>query len=198
MADTFWSDAKLEPKRAYRFLMEIAGTGNGFNKGIRNYVIKKVKKPSFEVSESKHSFLNHSFKFPGKVTWSDITVTAVDALEPDGAQALMALLNDAGYKKPTKDSATPGPSAQTISKKKFVEAVKRIVIRQIDSDGNIVEEWEPKNAWCKVAEFGDLDTDSDELMNIQMTFAYDYPEFRSFATALKTDGGAVFPLSGTP
>jgi hypothetical protein len=45
---TFWQDADIQPKRAYRFLMSVEGP----NASIKRFLIKKVNKPSFTVSES--------------------------------------------------------------------------------------------------------------------------------------------------
>ena len=61
----FWSDYSIsadgkggmEPKRKHVFLFSIAGK----DLSIENYLIKKVKKPGFEISESEHKFLNHTF-----------------------------------------------------------------------------------------------------------------------------------------
>jgi hypothetical protein len=42
------------------------------------FYAKTAEKPSFALGEATHSFLNHTFKFPGRVTWNDVTITMVD------------------------------------------------------------------------------------------------------------------------
>ena len=85
----FWQQGNLEPKRAYRFILSVPG--QQFN--IPEFLIKKVTKPGFEVTESQHQYLNHTFKFPSRVNWTDVTFTIVDVMgEDNGSGALMKLL----------------------------------------------------------------------------------------------------------
>ena len=88
---TFWQDAQIEPKRAYRFLMSVEGP----NASIKRFLIKKVNKPSFTVSESEHKYLNHTFYYPGKVTWNDVTFTIVDVVDAgdDATAAVMSIFS---------------------------------------------------------------------------------------------------------
>ena len=79
----FWADAVTEPKRAYRWVMNF--------RGIDQWVMKKVTKPNFTVSEAEHSFLNYKFFYPGRVEWNDITCTLVDPISPDASATLMKL-----------------------------------------------------------------------------------------------------------
>ena len=56
MAEKFWADARLEPKRQHRWLLNLDG--------IDAFVIKTVQKPSFSVSETTHQFFGHQFYYP--------------------------------------------------------------------------------------------------------------------------------------
>ena len=64
---SFWSDSGLEPKRKFRYLLYFAG--------MPQFIAKTVTKPSFQVGSSQHSFLQHNFNFPGRVTWQDVQIT---------------------------------------------------------------------------------------------------------------------------
>ena len=170
---TFWQDAQIEPKRAYRFLMSVEGQFGG----IKNFLIKKVNKPSFTVSESEHKYLNHTFYYPGKVTWNDVTFTIVDVVDPadDATAAVMsifsgkgALQTGMGYQLPINEGVT-----STISKKKSVSALGVVKIRQIDGDGRNVDAWQLNNAWIKDVKFGELDYNSEEMLNVDVTLRYD-------------------------
>lgn len=76
MADNFgskfWANITSEPKRKYRFILNLAG--------IDSWVITRVDRPSFNVSESEHTFFNHKFYYPGKVEWQTVSFTTVDPI----------------------------------------------------------------------------------------------------------------------
>lgn len=161
----FWADAVTEPKRAYRWVMNF--------RGIDQWVMKKVTKPNFTVSEAEHAFLNYKFYYPGRVEWNDITCTLVDPISPDASATLMKLLKDSGYVYPD-NIDMDGPV--TISKKKSIGAVGgSIFIKQIDADGQgIIEAWELKNPWIKSINFGDLSYEDDAIVEIEVGLRYDW------------------------
>ena len=55
---SFWSDAKLEPKRKYRFRLIVNND--------ESYIVTKVKNPAVKISETPHKFLNHTFYYPSR------------------------------------------------------------------------------------------------------------------------------------
>lgn len=73
----FWSDNQVEPKRKFKFLLTIDGATQ--DETIPSFVVKKVTKPSFKISESSHQFLGNKFYFPGKLEWNEIDITLIDA-----------------------------------------------------------------------------------------------------------------------
>ena len=86
----FWSDATgQDPKRQYRWVMRIAS--------IPAYVIKTVTKPSFTVTEVEHKYLNHTYYYPGRVTWNSVTLTLADPVNPDVANTLTNIVKNSGY-----------------------------------------------------------------------------------------------------
>jgi len=163
---SFWNDAGLEPKRSFRFLLSIMGAGTKLD----NFLIKKVSKPSFSISESEHKFLNHTFYYPGKLTWNEVTFTVVDVVHKgsDATSALMNMLDQTGYELPIKSVDNP----KTLSKQGAVSAFT-IVIRQIDANGLNVEEWYLHNSWFKDIKFGELSYDTEDLLNVDVTVRYD-------------------------
>ena len=52
-------------------------------------------------------------------------------------------------------------------------------IRQMDSNGKLLEKWTLKGAWAKSISFGSLEYSSDELVTIDITLAYDYATFNT-------------------
>lgn len=160
----FWSDAKgKEPKRAYRWILDV--------NGIDTYTIKKVSKPSFTITESEHQFLNHTYYYPGRVTWNTVSFTLVDPIEPDAASKLLNIIRDSGYSPIS--NADPN-NLGTMSKSKSTEALKEIKIQQLDGNGSIVETWTLKNCWIKDVKFGELDYSSDDMLEIEVEVRYDF------------------------
>jgi len=161
MSEGFWSEAATEPKRAYRWMLLLGG--------IPQWLVKKVSKPAFTVSESEHTYLNHKFWYPGRVEWNTVSLTLADPVTPDAAETMMGILDAAGYKLPTApDQFT------TISKAKAVQALGQVTIQQIDHAGKEVETWVLKNAWVKDVKFGELDYTSDEMVDVEIELRYDF------------------------
>lgn len=168
----FWNDKSIEPKRSYRWVLNIGG--------IPHWICKKVDKPSFSVSETPHRYLNYTFYYPGKLEWNTLNITLVDPINPDASKTLMNVLEKSGYKVPQN-----GNEIQTFSKEKSVDAINPIVITQVGPDGEPIEEWSLYNPWVQQVNFGALDYDSEELVNIELTIRYDY------ANITKTAGQPV-------
>jgi len=165
----FWSEQynanSKDPKRGFRFKI----TFQGMNGGDIVWFAKKVAKPSYTITESKHSYLNHNFYFPGRVEWDTIAMTLVDPVSPGAVAQTNALVVASGYQ-------IPGSPADLsfISKGKSTSAVGYLVIEQIDSDGNVTEMWTLKNPFIKSVKFGELDYESDDLSQIELELRYDW------------------------
>jgi len=117
----FWSDANLgqpEPNRNYRFLVQVGD--------LPPWLAKKVGKPSFAISETEHTYINHKFWYPGRVEWNTVDVTLVDPGGPDVVQSIWNIVRGSGYVMPT-DSGT----TRTISKAASVDALGMVRIQQI-------------------------------------------------------------------
>ena len=177
----FWTDAQFEdPKRAYRFLVDIGRMPNG-----ATWYAKSCKKPEITISTIEHNFLNHRFYYPGRAEWSEVTVTLVDPLSPDAAINTAAIIRASGYNPPKNVSDTT-----TISKQASVAAMGSVVISQIDSVGNAVETWTLWNPFVTGVTYGDLDYSSDEMTEITMTIRYDWAVIE---TSIASETGATRP-----
>jgi len=157
----FWQNNNIEPKRQYRFVLRISD--------LPTYIIKGVKKPGWKMTSTPHQYLNHTFFYPGRVTWDDITFTIVDTVgdNSNGTKLIMDKLKEAGYTLPAEDDYN------TISKASATRAVGQVVIETIDAEGAPVESWVLNNAWITAATFGDLSYDQEALLNISLTLKYD-------------------------
>ena len=162
---TFWTEASVEPKRKFRWLLYLSG--------MPQFIVKSVKKPAFKVGSTPHQFLNYEFHYPGSVKWDPVSMVIVDPVNPDSAASLYKILETAGYVIPT-DYAEAAP--KTVSKAAMVEALgNEIKIVQLNPDGNIpIETWTLKNPQIESVEFDQLDYSSDELLNITIGLKYDF------------------------
>jgi len=178
----FWFDYEnLQPKRKYTFILSLGGEPSGDDAPnaslkMEEYLVKKVKKPGFSVSESKHAFLNHTFYYPGKIEWKEVTFEVVDVISPNTSNTFLKILQESGYRLPKSPVDTGDGTAQTLSKKNSIRALGTPRIHQIDDDGNVVETWKLFGAWVKDVEFGELDYSAEDLMSIAVSLRYDFAE----------------------
>lgn len=176
----FWSDAAIEPKRKYRFLLS-------FN-GIPQWIVKTTGKPNFSVSESEHSFINYKFYYPGRLEWEEVSITLVDPVDPDASHTMLQLIENSGYVAPHNFLNDPqgrgvASNVVTFSKKRAVDAVGgRMFIHMIDENGAPIETWSLYNPWIKSVNFGDLDYESDELVNVELSIRYDWADLETKVT----------------
>ena len=167
----FWASPGVEPKRGYRWIMRL--NTNIIGSQIDSYLIKRTSRPSWTLTESQHVFLNHTFYYPGRLQYNELSVQIVDAVDPNGAVTLMNMLAEAGYRRP--DAAANDTGYQTVSKAGFTDGVLgNPEIIQLDENGQEIETWKFFNAWIKSCTLGDLDYTSDDLLNVDMVIRYDY------------------------
>mgnify|MGYP001167763159 FL=1 len=166
MSGLFWSNVNTDPKRRFRFILT---AGN-----IPIWTIKTVTKPAVTVGTVEHQFLNHTFKYPGRVTWNNITMTLVDPVDPDLAFTFLDKLRKSGYDYPTSDRVRG-----TINKKDAagVQGIGGVSIAQIDAEGREIEKWKLTNPFIVNIDFGgNLDYAADEMNEISVEIAYDWAE----------------------
>ena len=181
---TFWSSNTLEPKRQFKFLFTIPGLGG--NGTFESYLIKQVNKPQFTLGETAVNYIQHTFKYPGRLTWTDVSITLIDTVRVDDTSSRLAnILRSSGYVIPDTDQN----ARYSFTKQGATNALNSPLIQQIDAGvlGNdpnahtprVVDEWVLRNAWMKTANFGSLAYNSDELVDVTMGIAYDWAEYRT-------------------
>ena len=69
---SFWStaNANSEPKRNFRFLIQLGGFDN---QDILWYA-KSVVLPSYNVTNVPHAFLDNEYYYPGRVQWQEVSM----------------------------------------------------------------------------------------------------------------------------
>ena len=188
----FWTDATIQPKRNYRFRVNIVGFGSE----SVVWWAKGFKPPSYEISEATHDHLDNKFFFPGRTTWSDCSMTLVDPATPDAVFLTNQILVNSGYKV----KSLPG-ELDTVSKAGANAAIANstgtgtpgmggVSIEILDAAGAPIETWTLMNAWIKGVSFSDLAYDNDDLRTIDITFKYDW-------ATCDTSGGTQFGITGS-
>jgi len=162
---TFWSQTKeiVEPVRPYRFRIMDAGTDEGYW-----WWAKAATKPSFDISKEEYTLINHKFKYPGILTWKDVTIKIIDYKADNGSSSNIHKL----YKF-IEDSRYSFTSPDGISKDKLI---RNYVIEQLDADGNIIEKWTLVNAFVTGIDNGELSYETETLSEITITVSYDTAE----------------------
>ena len=177
----FWGNPSFEPKRQFRFLVQLS-----FGEQDVTFLAKSVDRPSYSISSNPHQFFNHTFHYPGRVTWNTINLTLVDPLQPNGAKLLYQYLENSGIKDPTDVRAATGT---TITKRSATDAMGKMTIQEIGTSDNagkgatalIVGEWTLKNPFFTDVNFGSHDYGSEEMVDISITVQYDWAVYESFS-----------------
>tara|TARA_R110002020_G_scaffold14313_3_gene50803 strand:- start:2453 stop:2998 length:546 start_codon:yes stop_codon:yes gene_type:complete len=171
-----WANPLTEPKRKYKFILNISG--------IPAYVVKTTDRPQVSVGEAKHEFLVHDFYFPGRVTWNEISVTLVDPIDPDVSSKLLELVKTAGYVNPGDFSPSPSdPNYQrkSLSKSSFIDQIGQVTIDTLNSDGETIETWKLNNTWIKSVNYNQMSYSDEGLVELNLTVRYDWAELETFA-----------------
>jgi len=190
----FWSKnfgentALKDPKRNFRFIVEFGGI-NATPGGAVAWYAKTAGKPSFTIASSEHKYLNHTFYYPGSVTWNPITITMVDPVDPDMTATFSDIIVNSGYSPPT-DTTSLG----TMSKAKAAGALGAVTVTQIDSNGDPLETWTLWNSYIEDVKFGDsLAYGNDDLTEVSVTLKYDWARIETAtASSAVSSGGSEF------
>ena len=129
-SENFGENSDLQdPKRNFRFTVEFQGI-QASQGGAKLWYAKTATKPSFAVNAAEHKYLNHTFYYPGNVTWNDITVTMVDPTDPDMAATLSSIVENSGYKPPASSE-----DRSTLSKAKSAAALRNCHYHTVERKG---------------------------------------------------------------
>ena len=168
------------PKRNFRFRVQFTNIDQYAEdlEGTYLWYAKTAQKPGFSLGEATHSYLNHTFKFPGRVTWDDVEITMVDPGGNKGiAYGLTKILETSGYAIP--QGAASDLDFQTISKSKAVSAIGDVIVEQLDEKGLTVEKWVLYNAFLTKVTYGSLSYEDDNLTEYTVGLRYDWASYET-------------------
>lgn len=194
---SFWTDGKIEPKRQNRWVIQFDGIH-----ASNMYFASKVARPTMEVSNKEHKFLNHTFNYPGRVSWKPISLTVVDTagggsdVGDNAMNKILGILQQSGYVVP--ESALDGPDLGTIAKNRAISQLSGgktdangITIKMVSADGVTLEKWKLKNAFITKITPSELSYEDDGIATIDLEITYDYCEF--FNQESEETGGKFKP-----
>ena len=168
----FWTEDTNEPKRNFRFLVQITALSNYGGADVQWWA-RNFKVPSYNVTETKHDFMDNQYYFPGRVQWEESTMELVDPVSPNAAALTNQMIIDSGYKiKQEADLTNPS----TISKARANNAVGSVIVSVYNSEGTVIEKWTLRNPFLKGVTFSDLNYENDDLRTMTLTFRYDWAE----------------------
>jgi len=190
----FWSENfgqsadMKDPKRNFRFVVQFDGINDPNAGGSQLWYAKTVTKPSFAINAAEHKYLNHTFYYPGNVSWNEVTVTLVDPASPDMTATLADIIQLSGYSPP----ASPD-DLTSISKAKAASGLGTVIVRQLDADGNDLETWTLWNSFITDVKFGDnLEYGNDDLTELSVTMRYDWARVETKNPSAAAGGGTEF------
>jgi hypothetical protein len=184
----FWSEnfgqpGLKDPKRNFRWTIEFQGIQSAQGGALLWYA-KTADKPSFSLEAAEAKYLNHTFYYPGSVSWQDINVVLTDPVDPDVTATLSDIVVQSGYNPPTDAN-----SLTTMSKSKSANSLGAVIITQIDADGNPLETWTLANAWIKEVKFSSLEYGDDNLSEATVTLKYDWATVTTANPSVAVAGG---------
>ena len=143
----------FEPKVQFRFRLLIDG--------VESYYIDTAELPKLTADEIVVPRINDELYFKGKTHWEPITITLIDPIVPQAAQAIIEWVR-LGHESVT---ARDGYAD-------FYQ--KDITIHELGNTGDIIGKWVLKRAWVKDADWGSLDKNSSEVVKINVVIRYNY------------------------
>lgn len=187
---TFWSNSNFEPKRTFKWKVSVLAMADDITSPVPSWYATKVTKPVLTIEEAEHRYLNKSFYFPGHVKWETVNVTLIDDVGGTIVDAVTKAFQRSNYD-PISNPGTPvnmGPagsvgSLKTIKKGSIVDSssssTARVVIEQLDSEGNVIEQISLHNAWIKSFKPAELTYENEDLSTYEVELRYDWATFYS-------------------
>ena len=172
----FWSSITAEPKRSHRFLVSFdlpSGTSSQF-------LARTFTKPAYTNGQTEHQFLDKTYYYPGRVTWSEVTLGLVNGADPDLDAELQAILRLSGYIPP--DAIAEGSAVGSPGTPNKADAVNAlgggIIVQELNGRGSPLGSYKLNNAFITTISYGTLDYGSEDLLTVDLGIRYDWAVYR--------------------
>ena len=171
-------------KRKFRFTFEITGfCGNEKNR-VPEYFVKVASRPNLDIEETEINFLNAKTWVPGKASWQTITVSYNDVAHEEMRSLYNWLATIYDFTDPVK---------LPMGNKRDWDATG--VLNMYDGCGMLLEQWQLHHLWPTSIDFGDLDYQSSDISEIQLTLRFSDVRYRSYCPDF-IPAGCCTPCSG--
>jgi hypothetical protein len=143
---------QFEPMLTNRFVLMI--------EGIDLFLVKTAGAPKFTTEEIVIPWINSTRYIAGKTTFETIDLTLFNPIAPSGAQQVIEWIR---------------LCFESVSGRGgYADFYKRdIQLKQLDGIGNVVSLWDIKGAFVLTADFGDLQYETAEAVEIAVTIRFD-------------------------
>lgn len=166
----FWDDPKFEPKRTFRWIVEV----DNLVAHIPPQYIVSVKKPSFTIPSKKIQGLGYALNLPQQMQFNPVEIVMIDDQKNSVTDFVYyyfaKILNNFNGKQ----------GAQTAINHNLAKSKAAYVqITMLDAYGQRMESWILYNAWVSSFVQSDLNYVDDSLATYTLTLTYDYFEYNS-------------------
>lgn len=143
----------FEPKMANRFILYVDG--------MPSYIIKGTSRPTLTQEAKALNHINVQRYIKGRSVWGPVNLTLFDPIVPSAAQSVME------WVRLHHESVTGRDGYSDFYK-------KDITINVLGPVGDKVEEWIGKGVMITESNFGEMNFDDDNPIEITMTIQADY------------------------
>ena len=195
-----WTDATLEPKRKFKFLITFNGLPDF------EFLAQTCDRPGIKVANTEHKYFDKTYNHPGRVTWepNPLSIKLVDIQKKgnngniDTNEQLLKVFAKSGLQYFSADG-----DFRTIGKQAAVGALGDVNITVLNSlmlntdlpttselhsalVGGVAEQWTLKNGWLESVKPDSLDYSSEDILTVTIQVRYDWAQFASNDKASKT------------
>lgn len=158
---------KYEPLRQNRWIMSfgLPGLLPDVETALEelSFAAHTASRPNISFEENEMHRMNERFYTAGKPTWGDLAMTFYDFINGDkSASHIMWVWSNIVY--------DPITGAMNYKKDYTVTGT----LSMLDPVGNVAETWSLFYLWPREVTWNDVDSSSSEIMNVNVTFRYDY------------------------
>ena len=157
-------------QQSFRFILEVSGLNIAY--------IQDVKRPSVSIDYQSYDYLGYEVKFPKKIKWEPISFSVVESHDPRILGSVLGNL----LQKFQRDSYTYPTNVipenfKNLSKNNLMKDFGTMIIKTLDPDGNVVDQWRIYNPMISKITPSALKYSEDGLTNISIEVVYDWAEY---------------------
>jgi hypothetical protein len=171
----FWNSTEIDPKRQFKFKITFDLLGAS---GAATFLAQSADRPVYTITDTtKVDFLDKSFHYPGKITWTPVKIKFVDTPgvgTVNAARAAYDYLGKSGWKTPVLNQFGTINKADAVTNGQ----TGTVLIETINSAGNAVDTWSLKNAFITTVALNNLDYAAEGILTAEFTFRYDWAELK--------------------